>query len=121
MVAKFSSEGLKQYASAGAVADEVLSSIRTVVSFGGQQKEIDRYVTYNACTHAHGHTLHILYYTPCSYTHILYVLLYSVIVCRYNEHLKDARKIGIKKGISTGFGIALTSFCIYFIHAVGYW
>ena len=32
----------KQYASAGAVAEEVLSSIRTVVAFGGEQKEVDR-------------------------------------------------------------------------------
>ena len=42
MLAKLSSEGLKQYASAGAVAEEVFSSIRTVVAFGGQQKEVDR-------------------------------------------------------------------------------
>ncbi|XP_065884882.1 ATP-dependent translocase ABCB1-like [Dysidea avara] len=81
MLAKFSSEGLKEYASAGAVAEEVFSSIRTVISFGGQQKEIDR----------------------------------------YSARLKDARKVGIKKGFSTGLGIALTSFFIFFIHAVGYW
>lgn len=31
------------YGSAGAIAEEVLSSIRTVVSFGGQHKETDRY------------------------------------------------------------------------------
>jgi len=43
MLAKFSSEGLKEYASAGAIAEEVFSSIRTVVAFGGQQKEIKRY------------------------------------------------------------------------------
>ena len=30
------------YASAGAVAEEVLSSIKTVVAFGGENKEIDR-------------------------------------------------------------------------------
>lgn len=32
------------YAKAGAIAEEVLSSIRTVVSFGGEQKEVARYV-----------------------------------------------------------------------------
>ena len=42
MLAKLSSEGLKQYASAGAVAEEVFSSICTVVAFGGQQKEVER-------------------------------------------------------------------------------
>ena len=41
-MAKLSSEGLKEYASAGAVAEEVFSSIRTVVAFGGQRKEIGR-------------------------------------------------------------------------------
>ena len=30
------------YASAGGVAEEVLSSIRTVVAFGGEAKEIER-------------------------------------------------------------------------------
>ena len=31
------------YGRAGAIAEEVLASIRTVVAFGGQQKEIDNY------------------------------------------------------------------------------
>ena len=30
------------YASAGSVAEEVLSSIRTVVAFGGEQNEVER-------------------------------------------------------------------------------
>lgn len=34
---------LKAYARAGAVADEVLSSIRTVAAFGGEEKEAERY------------------------------------------------------------------------------
>ncbi|CAG0893493.1 unnamed protein product [Darwinula stevensoni] len=33
----------KCYGKAGAVAEEVLSSIRTVISFGGQNKEVERY------------------------------------------------------------------------------
>jgi len=33
----------KAYAKSGGVAEEVLSSIRTVMAFGGQQKEIERY------------------------------------------------------------------------------
>lgn len=32
----------EKYGFAGHVGDEVLSSIRTVVAFGGQQKEVDR-------------------------------------------------------------------------------
>uniref|UniRef100_A0A8C1VH80 ATP-binding cassette, sub-family B (MDR/TAP), member 11a n=1 Tax=Cyprinus carpio TaxID=7962 RepID=A0A8C1VH80_CYPCA len=34
---------LKAYAKAGAVADEVLSSLRTVAAFGGEHKEAERY------------------------------------------------------------------------------
>lgn len=34
---------LKAYAKAGAIADEVLSAIRTVVAFGGEDKETERY------------------------------------------------------------------------------
>ncbi|XP_065886141.1 ATP-dependent translocase ABCB1-like [Dysidea avara] len=81
MLAKFSSEGLKEYASAGAVAEEVFSSMRTVISFGGQQKEIDR----------------------------------------YNTFLKDAKKVGVKKGVSTGLGVAVSSFFIFFTYAIGFW
>lgn len=40
-----SGEELEAYGTAGAVAEEVLSSIRTVVSFGGEEKEIERYLS----------------------------------------------------------------------------
>ncbi|KAM4697413.1 bile salt export pump-like [Rhinophrynus dorsalis] len=42
-VAKLTGRELKAYAKAGAVADEVLSGIRTVAAFGGELKEVDRY------------------------------------------------------------------------------
>ncbi|CAK6954134.1 bile salt export pump [Scomber scombrus] len=42
-VARLTGQELKAYARAGAVADEVLSSIRTVVAFGGEEKEAERY------------------------------------------------------------------------------
>ncbi|TKS67245.1 Bile salt export pump ATP-binding cassette sub-family B member 11 [Collichthys lucidus] len=42
-VARLTGRELKAYAKAGAVADEVLSSIRTVAAFGGQEKEAERY------------------------------------------------------------------------------
>ncbi|CAH0548000.1 unnamed protein product [Brassicogethes aeneus] len=40
---KFSKQEMESYGAAGAVAEEVLSSVRTVVAFDGQQKELDRY------------------------------------------------------------------------------
>ena len=37
---------LQAYATAGAVAEEVFGSIRTVTAFGGQQKESARFVPF---------------------------------------------------------------------------
>ncbi|XP_071520197.1 ATP-dependent translocase ABCB1-like [Panulirus ornatus] len=47
IMAKFQSNlsalEMKEYARAGSIAEEVISAIRTVVAFGGEQKEIKRY------------------------------------------------------------------------------
>uniref|UniRef100_A0A6I8SWM3 ATP-binding cassette sub-family B member 5 n=1 Tax=Xenopus tropicalis TaxID=8364 RepID=A0A6I8SWM3_XENTR len=43
IVVSLTTKELAAYAKAGAVAQEVLSSIRTVVAFGGEEKEIKRY------------------------------------------------------------------------------
>ncbi|KAJ3591657.1 hypothetical protein NHX12_006789 [Muraenolepis orangiensis] len=42
-VARLTGKELAAYAKAGAVADEVLTAIRTVVAFGGEHKEVERY------------------------------------------------------------------------------
>ncbi|XP_014716024.2 bile salt export pump isoform X1 [Equus asinus] len=42
-VSKFTDHELKAYAKAGSVADEVISSMRTVAAFGGEKKEVERY------------------------------------------------------------------------------
>ena len=42
LTASFTNKEQKEYASAGAVAEEVLSSIRTVFAFGGESKEFMR-------------------------------------------------------------------------------
>ena len=44
ILATFSVREQSAYAAAGAIAEEVLSSIRTVVAFGGEEKEATRYV-----------------------------------------------------------------------------
>lgn len=43
LTAKLAKKELDAYSSAGSIAEEVLSSIRTVVAFGGQKKETERY------------------------------------------------------------------------------
>uniref|UniRef100_A0A8C0DWR6 Bile salt export pump n=1 Tax=Balaenoptera musculus TaxID=9771 RepID=A0A8C0DWR6_BALMU len=42
-VSKFTDHELRAYAKAGAVADEVISSIPTVAAYGGEKKEVERY------------------------------------------------------------------------------
>ncbi|XP_063964755.1 ATP-dependent translocase ABCB1-like [Lytechinus pictus] len=43
IIQKMTKQALDAYARAGAIADEVFSSIRTVVAFGGEEKEVVRY------------------------------------------------------------------------------
>lgn len=43
MQSSLTEKELKSYSKAGSVAEEVLGSIRTVVAFGGEQKELERY------------------------------------------------------------------------------
>lgn len=43
LATKFSKNELEAYGKAGAIAEEVLSSIRTVMAFSGQEKEIKRF------------------------------------------------------------------------------
>ncbi|GJQ78971.1 hypothetical protein Trydic_g133 [Trypoxylus dichotomus] len=43
LTTKLAQKEMDAYGGAGAIAEEVLSTIRTVVAFGGQQKELDRY------------------------------------------------------------------------------
>ncbi|XP_011403751.1 PREDICTED: multidrug resistance protein 1A-like, partial [Amphimedon queenslandica] len=43
---RFTSAEQKAYATAGALAEEVLSSIKTVIAFGGEYKESDRYTSH---------------------------------------------------------------------------
>ncbi|XP_043821901.1 ATP-dependent translocase ABCB1 isoform X2 [Dromiciops gliroides] len=43
VLSSFTDKELLAYAKAGAVAEEVLSAIRTVIAFGGQKKELERY------------------------------------------------------------------------------
>ena len=43
-MATMTTRSLNAYAKAGSIAEEVLSSIRTVAAFGGEKKEIARWV-----------------------------------------------------------------------------
>jgi ABC-type multidrug transport system fused ATPase/permease subunit len=43
IIVRLSSSESSAYAKAGAVAEEVLGAIRTVIAFGGEEKEVERY------------------------------------------------------------------------------
>ena len=44
MLTGMTGKELDSYARAAAVAEEVISSVRTVVAFGGEKKEVERQV-----------------------------------------------------------------------------
>ncbi|NXX73468.1 MDR1A protein, partial [Urocolius indicus] len=81
VLSSFTNKEQAAYAKAGAVAEEVLSAVRTVIAFGGQEKEIKR----------------------------------------YHKNLEDAKRIGIKKAITSNISIGAAFFLIYASYALAFW
>nr|XP_020843143.1 phosphatidylcholine translocator ABCB4 isoform X2 [Phascolarctos cinereus] len=81
ILSAFSDKELAAYAKAGAVAEEALSAIKTVIAFGGQDKELER----------------------------------------YQLHLENAKKIGIKKAISANISMGIAFLLIYASYALAFW
>jgi hypothetical protein len=88
------SQELKSYAKAGAIAEEVFSSIRTVFSYNGAAYESKRYEKM--------FDKHVFYkYFSCN---------------RYEQHLRAAKISGIRKGALNGIlmgTIWFFMFCTY--------
>ncbi|XP_066096531.1 phosphatidylcholine translocator ABCB4 isoform X3 [Saccopteryx bilineata] len=81
ILSAFSDKELAAYAKAGSVAEEALGAIRTVIAFGGQNKELER----------------------------------------YQKHLENAKKIGIKKAISANISMGIAFLLIYASYALAFW
>ncbi|KAG9485029.1 hypothetical protein GDO78_008248, partial [Eleutherodactylus coqui] len=81
LLASFTTKELAAYAKAGAVAEEILTAIRTVVAFNGQEKALKQ----------------------------------------YNANLKDAKRVGIKKSITTDVSMGLSQFLIMGAYALAFW
>ncbi|XP_005414963.1 PREDICTED: multidrug resistance protein 3 isoform X2 [Chinchilla lanigera] len=81
VLSAFSDKELAAYAKAGAVAEEALGAIRTVIAFGGQNKMLER----------------------------------------YQKHLENAKKIGIKKAISANISMGIAFLLIYASYALAFW
>ncbi|KAM9325016.1 ATP-dependent translocase ABCB1-like [Gastrophryne carolinensis] len=81
LLATFTTQELSSYAKAGAVAEEIITAIRTVVAFNGQEKAQKQ----------------------------------------YNHNLQDAKKVGIRKSITTNVSMGISQFLIMAAYALGFW
>ncbi|NXT21654.1 MDR1 protein, partial [Syrrhaptes paradoxus] len=81
VLSSFTDKEQAAYAKAGSVAEEVLAAVRTVIAFGGQEKEIKR----------------------------------------YHKNLEDAKRIGIRKAITSNISIGAAFFLIYASYALAFW
>ena len=91
---------LSSYGRAGAVAEEVISGIRTVTSYNGQEKEIKRFKNddFVSCTN-------ISYECVCTLS--------------YERNLEDAKKCSIKKNVIDGITKGLQIFIIWCLFSLG--
>ncbi|NXA63294.1 MDR1 protein, partial [Mohoua ochrocephala] len=81
LLASLTAKELSAYAKAGAVAEEILTSIRTVVAFNGQQKALEK----------------------------------------YDVNLETAKRVGMKKSITTNTCLGLSQFFIFGSYALAFW
>ena len=124
----FSSREEKSYAAAGGVAEEVLSTVRTIFAFGGQKRESRRCVCVCAWIPA--------CVCVCGYLHVC-IILTTEIICifalwlgnniqscrysRYDSQLAAAKRDGVFKGASVGFSVGFSYFLIFLVYSVSFW
>uniref|UniRef100_A0A8C5TXF0 ABC-type xenobiotic transporter n=1 Tax=Malurus cyaneus samueli TaxID=2593467 RepID=A0A8C5TXF0_9PASS len=81
LLASLTAKELSAYAKAGAVAEEILTAIRTVVAFNGQKKALEK----------------------------------------YDANLEMAKRVGMKKSITTNTCLGLSQFFIFGSYALAFW
>uniref|UniRef100_H2ZPB9 Bile salt export pump n=1 Tax=Ciona savignyi TaxID=51511 RepID=H2ZPB9_CIOSA len=81
VTATYTKKELAAYATAGTIAEEAISAIRTVVAFGCQDREVDR----------------------------------------YTHNLGDAKVVGIKGGLFTGFSMGLLYLSMFGMYGLSFW
>ncbi|NWV67954.1 MDR1 protein, partial [Malurus elegans] len=81
LLASLTAKELSAYAKAGAVAEEILTAIRTVVAFNGQKKAMEK----------------------------------------YDANLEMAKRVGMKKSITTNTCLGLSQFFIFGSYALAFW
>jgi hypothetical protein len=93
---------LEAYSKAGVVVEEVFSSIRTVLSYSGQIREEKRF------------DLNHRFFSLLFRTKIFLFFLY-----RYEKHLDEVKRSGIKRGAIHGFTMGIMWLLIYSAYALG--
>ncbi|XP_068065362.1 ATP-binding cassette sub-family B member 5 isoform X1 [Anomalospiza imberbis] len=81
LLASLTAKELSAYAKAGAVAEEILTAVRTVVAFNGQQKALEK----------------------------------------YDANLEMAKRVGMKKSITTNTCLGVSQFFIFGSYALAFW
>lgn len=94
----FTKKELTAYAKAGAVAEEVISSIRTVVAFGGEEIESKRFVNVHNFSN-----------------------LETFYIFRYDANLIPAKKLGIQKGLTNGLSLGFLQILIFGTYGLAFW
>ncbi|KAI8515408.1 Multidrug resistance protein 1 [Branchiostoma belcheri] len=111
MASAFTEDEQAAYAKAGGVAEEVLSSMRTVAAFGGEKKEEKRYNAHLVDAMRIGVKKAISAGAGMGVTFLV----------MYNAHLVDAMRMGVKKAISAGAGMGVTFLVMFGVYALAFW
>ena len=101
VVQSFTRREQEAYGAAGAIAEEVLSSIRTVVAFGGEGKETERYMM-----------------QPYS---IVYAMIHCAFIVRYDKKIKLTRNESFKKNFFSSLITGGFYFVVFAAYGVSLW
>ena len=123
IMATFTIREQSAYAAAGAVAEEVLSAIRTVVAFGGEEKEAVRWVlSYSPLPPPLPSPPSLPPFFPPPSPYLPPPLPPpSLPSSRYGDHLKKACNVGTKKSFFAGFAVGALFFIVFCTFALGFW
>lgn len=123
-VSKVARKEQSQYAMAGAVAEEVLSCIRTVIAFNGQKQECDRYSIVTKPLYSTLGILYRMFRRGCSSSEPARSCLFMnalFLNSRYQDALVEAKKTGILKAIFTSVGLSVIFFVIFSSYGLAFW
>ena len=104
VVQSFTRREQEAYGAAGAIAEEVLSSIRTVVAFGGEGKETERYVI--QCSHMYS---------------IVHAMIHCAFIVRYDKKIKLTRNESFKKYFFSSLITGGFYFVVFAAYGVSLW